>query len=330
MGAYLARRLLLMIPTLLGVTLVTFVVIHLAPGDPVSAAMGGDLRADALSSQAIEHFRKEMHLDDPLIVQYGRWIGRLATLDLGSSWSSGRSVSEQLGERLPVTMALGGASLFFVYLIGLPLGIASAVKRGSLGDRFTTLVLFILYSLPSFWIGTLAILFLGGGRYWDLIPVQGLRSPDHATLSSMGKIADLMWHGITPVVLLGYASLASVSRYMRTGMLDVVRQDYVRTARAKGLGERAVIYKHALRNSLIPILSHLGMMVPFLLGGTVIVERLFGIPGMGQLMFQAILARDYSLIMGITTVTALLTMLAILITDLLYAVVDPRISYGKK
>ncbi|AKU91061.1 ABC transporter permease [Vulgatibacter incomptus] len=330
MLSYLTRRLLLMIPALLGVTLVTFVVIHLAPGDPVSAAMGGEMQADALSSQAIEHFRKEMHLDDPLLVQYGRWIGRLATLDLGTSWRTGRSVGEQLAERLPVTMALGGASLFLVYLIGLPLGVMSAVRRGSLGDRATTLVLFVLYSLPSFWVGTLAILLLGGGRYWDWIPVQGLRSPDYESMSAMGQIRDVLWHGVTPVVMLGYASLASVSRYMRTGMLDVVRQDYVRTARAKGLSERVVIYKHALRNSLIPILSHLGTMVPFLLGGTVIVERLFGIPGMGQLMFQAILARDYSLIMGITTVTALLTMLAILVTDLLYAVVDPRISYGKK
>src|SRR5690606_13724100 len=143
-------------------------------------------------------------------------------------------------------------------------------------------------------------------------------------------IGDMIWHGITPVVPLGYASLASVSRYMRTGMLDVIRQDYVRTARAKGLSERVVIYKHALKNSLIPVLSHLGMMVPFLIGGTVIIERLCGIPGMGQLMFQAILARDYSLMMGVTTITALLTMTGVLVTYVLYALVDPRISYGKK
>lgn len=330
MGAYLARRLLLMIPTLFGVTLITFVVIHLAPGDPVTAAMGGDISADSLNSQAIEHFRKEMNLDDPILVQYGRWIWKLARLDLGTSWSSGRLITDQIKDALPVTMALGGASLFIVYLIGLPIGIASAVRRGSLGDRVSTVILFILYSLPSFWVGTLAILFLGGGRYWDWIPVQGLTSPDHETFSFLGKVGDILWHGITPVVLLGYASLASVSRYMRTGMLDVVRQDYVRTARAKGLHERAVIYKHALKNSLIPVISQLGMMVPFLLGGTVIIERLFGIPGMGQLMFQAILARDYSLIMGVTTITAFLTMIGILVTDVLYAVVDPRISYGKK
>jgi len=329
-GTYLARRLLLMIPTLLGITLVTFVVIRLAPGDPVSAAMGGDLQPGAMSAEAIEHFRREMHLDDPVLVQYGRWVGRLVTLDLGTSWRTGRSVLEQIAERMPVTMGLGGAALFFVYLLGLPLGILSAVKQGSASDRISTVILFVLYSLPSFWVGTLAILYLGGGKYWDLIPVQGLRSPGHEEMGWIGQALDVVWHAATPVVLLGYASLASVSRYMRTGMLEVIRQDYIRTARAKGLGERVVVFKHALRNSLIPILSHLGLMVPFLIGGSVIVERLFGIPGMGQLMFQAILTRDYSLIMGITTVTAILTMLGILITDLLYAAVDPRISLVEK
>lgn len=329
MTTYLARRILLMIPTLLGITLITFLIIHLAPGDPVSAAMGGEMQAGTVTAEAVEHFRKEMHLDDPLLVQYGRWIGRLATLDFGTSWRTGRPVLEQIGERLPVTMGLGAAALFFVYLLGLPLGILSAVKQGSLRDRAATIFLFVLYSLPSFWVGTLAILYLGGGKYWDLIPVQGLRSANYESLTAMGRLGDLLWHAATPVVLLGYASLASVSRYMRTGMLEVIRQDYVRTARAKGLSERVVIYKHALRNSLIPILSHLGLMVPFLVGGSVIVERLFGIPGMGGLMFQAILARDYSLIMGISTFAAVLTMAGLLITDVLYVVVDPRISYGK-
>jgi len=330
MGTWLLRRLLLMVPTLLGITLVTFVVIRLAPGDPVSAALGGDLQPGTMSAEAIAHFRREMHLDEPILVQYGLWIERLLAFDFGTSWRTGRPVLEQIGERLPVTMGIGGAALFFVYLLGLPLGILSAVRQGSLADRATTVVLFVLYSLPSFWVGTLAILYLGGGRYWDLIPVQGLRSPDHETLGAIARVADVVWHAATPVALLGYASLASVSRYMRTGMLEVIRQDFVRTARAKGLDERAVVFKHALRNSLIPVLSHLGLMVPFLIGGSVIVERLFGIPGMGQLMFQAILTRDYSLIMGITTVTAVLTMLGILATDVLYAVVDPRISWGKR
>lgn len=329
MWTYIAKRLLLMVPTFLGITFVTFAIIHLAPGDPVSMAMGGELQANSGTREAVEHFRREMGLDKPIPVQYGSWLFRLVRLDFGTSWRTGRSVAEQLAERLPVTLGLNGAALFLIYLLGIPLGILSAVRQGTFADRATTLLLFLLYSIPSFWIGTLAILFLGGGKYWDLIPVQGLTSSEYVSLSMLGRLRDVLWHSVTPVVLLSYASLASVSRYMRTGMLEVIRQDYIRTARAKGLSETRVILKHALRNSLIPIVSHLGLMVPFLIGGSVIVERLFGVPGMGDLMFRAILTRDYSLIMGISTVAALVTMLAVLVTDIFYVIVDPRISFEK-
>ncbi len=330
MGTYVAKRLLLMIPTLLGITFVTFAIIHLAPGDPVTMSMGGDLKGGSVTAEAVRHFRKEMHLDEPIPVQYGLWLAKLASLDLGTSWRTGKPVTQAISETLPVTLGLNGAALLFVYLVGLPLGVMSAVRQGSLRDRVSTVALFLLYSIPSFWLGTMAILFLGGGKYWDAIPVQGLTSPDHESYSALGKLLDVLWHAATPVVLLGYALLASVSRYMRTGMLEVIRQDYIRTARAKGLSERVVVYKHALRNSLIPVLSHLGTMLPYLVGGSVIVERLFGIPGMGKLMFDAILARDYSLIMGISTTTAIFTMAGVLFTDVLYAVVDPRISFATR
>ena len=330
MGTYVAKRLLLMIPTLLGITFVTFAIIHLAPGDPVTMSMGGDLKGGSVTAEAVRHFRKEMNLDEPIPVQYGLWLAKLASLDLGTSWRTGKPVTQAISETLPVTLGLNGAALLFVYLVGLPLGVMSAVRQGSLRDRVSTVALFLLYSIPSFWLGTMAILFLGGGKYWDAIPVQGLTSPDHESYSALGKLLDVLWHAATPVLLLGYALLASVSRYMRTGMLEVIRQDYIRTARAKGLSERVVVYKHALRNSLIPVLSHLGTMLPYLVGGSVIVERLFGIPGMGKLMFDAILARDYSLIMGISTTTAIFTMVGVLVTDVLYAVVDPRISFATR
>lgn len=326
MTAWLLRRVLLMIPTLLGITFLTFGIVHLAPGDPVQLSLGGDQRAGGATKEAIAHFRRELRLDEPIPLQYAHWLSRTVRLELGTSWRTGRSVSEQLLERLPVTLGLNGAALFFVYLFGLPLGIMSAVKRGSVRDRLSTVALFLLYSIPSFWLGTMAILLLGGGNWLDWIPVQGLTSPDHATLSPLGKLCDVLWHAVTPVILLGYALLASVSRYMRSGMLEEIGQDYVRTARAKGLSEFAVVYKHALRNSLIPVLSHLGSTLPFVVGGSVIVERLFGLPGMGKLMFDAILARDYSVIMGVSTVTAIFTMVAVLATDVLYALVDPRIS----
>lgn len=328
MRAYLARRLLLLVPTLIGVTFVTFLVIRLTPGDP-ALATGGVLRASAVTREAVAHFRREMDLDRPLHVQYARWLGRLARLDLGTSWSSGRTVASQIGERLPVTLGLGGAALLLVLAVGVPLGAISAAHRGSPADRVTTVLLFLLHSAPSFWVGTLAIVFLGGGHYLDLIPVQGLRSADAAQMGALERLADLAWHAAVPVLLLAYAMLASISRYVRSGLLEVIRQDFVRTARAKGLPERVVIYKHALRSAILPVLSHLSVLVPALVGGSVIVERLFGIPGMGGLMFEAILARDYSLMMGIVTVSALLTVAVLIATDLLYAVADPRISFGR-
>jgi peptide/nickel transport system permease protein len=236
---YIAKRLLLMVPTFLGITFVTFAIIHLAPGDPVSMAMGGELQANSGTREAVEHFLREMGLDKPIPVQYGSWLFRLVRLDFGTSWRTGRSVAEQLAERLPVTLGLNGAALFLIYLLGIPLGILSAVRQGTFADRATTLLLFLLYSIPSFWIGTLAILFLGGGKYWDLIPVQGLTSSEYVSLSMLGRLRDVLWHSVTPVVLLSYASLASVSRYMRTGMLEVIRQDYIRTARAKAVSRRS-------------------------------------------------------------------------------------------
>jgi peptide/nickel transport system permease protein len=326
--AYLARRLLLLVPTLIGVTVVTFGVVRLTPGDPALAAAGGALRASSVTREAVEHFRREMGLDQPLPVQYGRWLSRVVRLDLGTSWSTGRSVAEQIGERLPVTLGLGAAALLLVCLVGIPLGALAAAHRGSTADRVTTVILFLLYSAPSFWVGTLAIVFLGGGHYLDVIPVQGLHSSDAEQLPALARLADLAWHAAVPVLLLAYAMVAGMSRYVRTGLLEVLRQDFVRTARAKGLPEGVVVFKHALRSALVPVLSHLSVLVPALIGGSVVVERIFGIPGMGNLMFEAILARDYSLIMGIVTVSALLTVAVLIVTDVLYAVADPRISYG--
>jgi peptide/nickel transport system permease protein len=268
-----------------------------------------------------------MGLDRPLPEQYGRWLARLVRFDLGTSWASRRSVAEQIGERLPVTLGLGAVALLLVCLVGIPLGAVSAARPGSAADRVTTVIVFLLYSAPTFWVGTLAIVFLGGGHYLDVIPIQGLHARDADRLPLPAYLADLAWHAAVPVLLLAYGMLASISRYVRAGLLEVIRQDYVRTARAKGLPETLVVYKHALRSALVPVLSHLSVLVPALIGGSVIVERIFGIPGMGGLMFEAILARDYSLIMGIVTVSALLTVAVLILTDVAYAVVDPRIGY---
>ncbi|HSI86842.1 MAG TPA: ABC transporter permease, partial [Candidatus Methylacidiphilales bacterium] len=216
-------------------------------------------------------------------------------------------------------------SLLLAYIISIPIGVSSAVGRDSFFDRITTFGLFLLYSLPSFWIATLALVFLCGGDYWNIFPASNLSSMGAENLPLGSWILDRLWHLVLPLSVLTYPSLAALSRYARTGMLEIIRQDYMRTARAKGLPERTVIFVHGLRNSLIPIITLLAFELPAILGGSVIVEQIFGIQGMGVMTLQAIQGRDYTLIMGIFTISAFLTLAGFLIGDILYCVADPRI-----
>ncbi len=328
---YLIRRLLLIIPTFLGITLITFLVIKLAPGDP--AAMKLRFSADQASMseqvtrQIVEETRKLYGLDKPLHVQYGIWLHRVVTFDFGNSYKDHRPVMDKIAERLPVTIELNLISIFLVYLIAIPVGVYSAVKQGTLGDRVTTVVLFIFYSLPNFWVAVLLIMFLGGGDFLDWFPIYGIFSPGMEGAPLASVLVDHLWHLVLPVFCLTYGSLAALSRYQRAGMLEVIRQDYIRTARAKGLPEKLVIFKHAMRNSLIPIVTLMGYLLPGMFGGSVIIENIFSIPGMGQLGFEAVLSRDYPVVLAIATISAFLTLLGILVSDLLYVWVDPRITY---
>jgi peptide/nickel transport system permease protein len=230
-------------------------------------------------------------------------------------------------EALPVTLQINVISIFLAYLIAIPLGVHSAVKSGGVRERATTVTLFVLYSLPSFFTAYMLIYFLAGGRYLDIFPVGGLNSPNAESFGAVRWLIDRAWHLVLPITCLTYASFAGLSRYMRSGMMEVLRQDYIRTARAKGLSERKVIFKHAMRNSIIPIITLLAGLLPALLGGSVIIEGIFNIPGMGRLGFEAVLGRNYPVIMALLTLSAGLTLFGILLTDVLYAVVDPRIRY---
>ena len=329
MGRYFARRLLAMIPTFLGITFITLAIAHLAPGDPY-AAQADILRGGAMNRNAALEFRKIMHLDDPLPVQWATWVRRIVTLDFDRSLRTGRPVLDMMVGALPPTLLVAGAAFFVAYLIAIPLGILSATRSGGLADRATSAILFALYSLPNFWVAVSLMLFLGGGgrgKYPMIFPIQGLTTQEVWAQGGFALVRDVAWHLVLPVACLAYGLLASVSRYMRTGMLEVIRQDYIRTARAKGLSEWAVVMKHALRNSILPIVTLVGLMLPYLVGGTVVIEEIFGIPGMGQLTFVAIHNRDYPVIMAVTSLTAVITMLAVLATDVLYSIVDPRIRY---
>lgn len=265
--------------------------------------------------------------------QYAKWLKRLVTLDFDRSSRDNRPIREKLGERLQVTVLLATLSLLVAYLIAIPLGMYSAIRQYSTTDRVITVVLFVLYSLPSFWVAMLLQQYLCGadaGRGGlSLFPLVGLTSPEFDTLSPLGKLADLAWHLVLPVGVLTYASFASLSRFQRVGMLDIIRQDFIRTARAKGLPERVVVLKHALRNSVLPIVTLLGMHLPSLVGGAVIVEYIFQINGMGLETLEAIRTRDMNWIMASVTLTAVMTMGGLLLSDILYALVDPRIRVGQ-
>lgn len=262
--------------------------------------------------------------------QYPRWLVNMLLLEFGNSIKDNRPVWDHIKESVPVSLKFTFASFILAYLIAIPLGIYSATHQYTTGDKVTTVILFILYSLPNFWVATMAIVFFGGGDFLDIFPVTGLRSTGYEEMSSFNQFLDLLHHIALPLIIWTYGSFSALSRYMRGSMLEVIRQDYIRTARAKGLSERVVTYKHALRNSLIPIITMLANLLPLAISGSIIIESIFSIPGMGQLSFNAVLFRDYPIIMAVTTISAMLTLFGILLSDLLYAVVDPRITFEGK
>ena len=321
MLTYLFKRLLEMIPTLVGITLISFFIIHLAPGKPT------DVLADLnpkMTPEARERLEKYYGLDKPIHIQYGMWLKRIVKLDFGDSFSTDRRpVWTKIKERLPITILINSLALVLIFVIAIPIGVSSAVRPYSLYDKITTVVVFIGFAIPTFWLALLLMILLGVNLHW--LPVSGLKSMGYEGFSAFGKIWDKMNHLILPVTLEAFGGLAGLSRYMRSNMLEVIRQDYITTARAKGLPETKVIYKHALRNALLPVITILGLSIPGLIGGSVIFENIFSIPGMGQLFFQAVMMRDYPVIMGILTIGAILTLVGNLLADIGYALADPRI-----
>ncbi len=333
MRDYILKRLLLLVPTLIGITIITFLVIQLAPGSPVERKLQLEqgVKAEAITKDIMEQTKKLYGLDKPIYIRYWIWIKQIFTLDFGLSYKDHRPVINKIAERLPVTLTLNIISIFIVYIISIPLGVFSAVRQGSYSDRLITFSLFALYSIPNFWLAMILIFFLGGGDFWDVFPVYGIISPGADQFPFFKKALNFLWHITLPVVCLTYADLAYLSRYQKGSLLEVLSEDFVRTARAKGLTESRVIFKHALRNSLIPIITLVASILPAMIGGSVIIESIFSIPGIGQLGFESILSRDYPVIMAIATITAFLTLLGILISDIAYVFVDPRISFeGRK
>ncbi|HEY3251872.1 MAG TPA: ABC transporter permease [Ignavibacteria bacterium] len=336
MTEYVIKRLLLFVPTLIAITIITFVISRLAPGDPTELKVGvseESMKTDEksqLNEQAKDYYRQKWGLDKPIYMQYFIWLGNMARLDFGNSFVDNRPVLDKIVERLPVSIPISFSAIFISYLIAIPIGIYSAARQYSFWDRASTVVLFILYSLPTFWIGTMAIVFLANVEYIKLFPTSGLYTLGSDNWTFLERIWDKIWHLVLPIACYTYGSFAYLSRQMRGSMLEVIRQDYIRTARAKGLKETTVVLKHALRNSLIPIITLLAGIFPALIGGSVIIETIFSIPGIGQLAFQALLARDYPLIMAELVIIAVLTIIGLLLMDIMYAIVDPRIAFTRR
>lgn len=329
MFTYMLKRLFFMIPTLIGVTLITFFIIQLAPGKPT------DLMTDLnpkITPEARQKLEEYYGLDKPILMQYFLWLKRVVRFDFGNSFSSdARPVIIKIYDtnepffdrRLTITLMINLLSIFFILTIAIPIGIYSATKPYSIFDRLSTLVVFIGFATPGFWLALLLIIMFGINL--DLLPISGLKSLNYESLSPVAMIFDKTRHLILPVFISAFGGLAGMSRYMRSSMLEAIKNDYITTARAKGLPEKTVIYKHALRNALLPIITLLGLSIPGLIGGSIIFEQIFGIPGMGQLSYHAIMTRDYPLVMGLLFITSLLTMLGNLVADMCYAVADPRI-----
>jgi len=322
MTIYWIRRLVGLAPLLFGISIITFVVIHLAPGDPTSLMT--DLNPKA-SLQAKQKMMELYGLDRPLWEQYVSWVGRMGRLDFGRSFKDGQPVLKKISERIPVTLLVSGLSMLVILLIGVPIGVFGAVHRNSRADRVLTVLVFVGFAVPTFWLALLLMSFFGVTLH--ILPVSGLKSMDFEYLGLGEKIFDMARHLVLPVFVSAFTGLAGISRFMRTSMLEVIGQEYMKTAWSKGLSPRVVIYKHALRNAILPIVTILGLSIPGLLGGAVIFETVFSIHGMGRLFYDSVLSRDYPVIMGVLMMGALLTLLGNLLADIAYTWVDPRIRY---
>ncbi len=336
MLTYIVKRVLLMIPTLLGMTFLLFAVVRFAPGLTTS---GGQMNAGLLQSkqaqaQESRYLARRLHLVNrrgqpiALPLQYLLWLRDTVTGRFGTSLEYDEPVLTLIRQRLPVTLALNLISLVVVYGVAIPGGLLAAVQRGRWFDRVFNFTALALFSLPLIWVGSMAVGFLANPQYLDWFPAAGIHSTNTSSLSFFQYLGDYFWHVALPVVCLSYGSFAFLAQQVQSAMLENLRQDYTRTARAKGLRETTVILRHVFRNSLLPLLTISAAILPGMLGGSVIVETIFSIPGMGQLAYSAILARDLPVIQDVSLIVSALTLISYLITDICYAIADPRVSYA--
>lgn len=318
-----------MVPTFIGIVTITFFLTKLRPDALTTASMGPDGMKE---SSGLDEFQTKMRayygLDQPLHLQYLRLWKNILTLDFSESRIDHRPVLKKIGEALPVTLFFNIITVLLVYTISIPLGVYMAIHDNTRREKILATALYVLYALPGFWVSLMLLKYLGSAEHLDLFPLSGMVSPYYAKLAWYQKMGDVLWHLVLPVIVMVYGSFAFLGRYMKSSFLEALRSDYIRTARAKGLKSRSIIYVHALRNSVIPLVTLLGGLLPSLIGGSVILERIFSIPGMGKLAYDSFYANDDTVIIAIVSISSILTMVGIFLSDIAYMLVDPRIRYG--
>jgi peptide/nickel transport system permease protein len=327
--SYALKRVLTAIPLLLGVATIVFLLLHLAPGDPANLYI-----TRGMSPETVEAIRRNMGLDGPFLVRYLRWLSALVRGDLGFSFTAGMPVRDRILAALPNTLLLASAAMALSFALGILMGVVQAVRQYSLLDSVLSGAALFFYSMPSFWLAIMLILvfnvYAGSVWHWPLtFPASGVMGPTHDLLGPWAQLQDRLMHLALPVTSLTLVLTAGIGRYVRASMLEVIHQDYIRTARAKGLSESRVILKHALRNALIPVVTLFGLYFPMLLSGTVFIEVVFGWPGMGRLMVDSIVRRDFPVVLAGAVLYGGMVVVGNLLSDLLYGVVDPRIREGR-
>ena len=318
---YTVRKLIELIPTFIGITFVIFLIIHLAPGNPINATGGFNPN---VSYESLKNMEKIYHLNEPIYIQYLDWLKNFSKLNLGFSLVDGTSVAKKIAERLPITLLINIITLILSLAISIPIGVISATKKDSFIDKFFTFFVFSGYAMPSFWLALLLILLFSVKLH--ILPISGLHS-FNVRPGTVYYYWDMAKHLAIPIFIGVFGSLAGFARYVRSGMIDVLDKDFIKLMYLRKIDKKTILYKHALKNALLPLITIMGLSIPSLIGGSVIIESIFAIPGMGQLFYYSAMARDYPTVMGILAISSLLTLLGNLLADITYAIVDPRIRY---
>lgn len=338
---YFLRRLAFIVPTLFGVTIVVFVIINMAPGGPIeqklqqmrfgsgaeSSQSGSRGGTQGVSDEVLAALKKQYGFDKPLHMRYIQWLGNISRLDFGTSFTYDEPVIDVIISKFPVSLMFGVISLILSYVVSIPLGIVKALRNGGTFDVVTSFILFLFYSIPSFMLAILLIVFFAGGSFFEWFPVGGLNSEGYDELSTLGQFMDRAYHFVLPLICFTIGSFTSLTILMKNSIIEEIKKDYIRTARAKGVTEKVIYMKHALKNALIPIVTGLGGFLSVFFAGSLLLETIFQLDGIGLLSFKSVLARDYNVIMGLVFIQSALFLLGNVLSDIAYVLVDPRIDF---